>query len=85
MMPLHYMRHVAWPGYRAQGATETQQCHAQRRAEPETALSEQAAAKKAKEQAAQKTRGEKSVHPESNQGPSDCCSILQSDALPTEL
>ena len=37
MMPLHYMRHVAWPGYRAQGATETQQCHAQRRAEPETA------------------------------------------------
>ncbi len=27
----------------------------------------------------------KSGHPESNQGPSDCCSILQSDALPTEL
>ena len=27
----------------------------------------------------------KSVHPESNQGPSDCCNILQSDALPTEL
>ena len=28
---------------------------------------------------------EKSGHPESNQGPSDCCSTLQSDALPTEL
>ena len=27
----------------------------------------------------------KSGHPESNQGPSDCCSTLQSDALPTEL
>lgn len=27
----------------------------------------------------------KSGHPESNQGPSDCCSDLQSDALPTEL
>ena len=26
-----------------------------------------------------------SGHPESNQGPSDCCSDLQSDALPTEL
>ena len=28
---------------------------------------------------------EKSGHPESNQGPSDSCMILQSDALPTEL
>ena len=28
---------------------------------------------------------QKSGHPESNQGPSDCCSALQSDALPTEL
>ena len=28
---------------------------------------------------------EKSGHPESNQGPSDCCNDLQSDALPTEL
>eukprot|EP00973_Karenia_brevis_P055349 7696169-Karenia_brevis.AAC.1 len=27
----------------------------------------------------------KSGHPESNQGPSDYCSDLQSDALPTEL
>ena len=27
----------------------------------------------------------KSGHPESNQGPSDCCMNLQSDALPTEL
>ena len=27
----------------------------------------------------------KSGHPESNQGPSDCCNTLQSDALPTEL
>lgn len=27
----------------------------------------------------------KSGHPESNQGPSDCCRSLQSDALPTEL
>ena len=26
-----------------------------------------------------------SGHPESNQGPSDCCRDLQSDALPTEL
>ena len=26
-----------------------------------------------------------SGHPESNQGPSDCCKCLQSDALPTEL
>jgi hypothetical protein len=26
-----------------------------------------------------------SGHPESNQGPSDCCRRLQSDALPTEL
>ena len=26
-----------------------------------------------------------SGHPESNQGPSDCCRTLQSDALPTEL
>jgi hypothetical protein len=26
-----------------------------------------------------------SGHPESNQGPSDCCMRLQSDALPTEL
>ena len=26
-----------------------------------------------------------SVHPESNQGPSDICLSLQSDALPTEL
>ena len=28
---------------------------------------------------------QKSGHPESNQGPSDCCRRLQSDALPTEL
>ena len=28
---------------------------------------------------------EKSGDPESNQGPSDCCRCLQSDALPTEL
>ena len=28
---------------------------------------------------------DQSGHPESNQGPSDCCSTLQSDALPTEL
>ena len=28
---------------------------------------------------------EKSGHSESNQGPSDCCNDLQSDALPTEL
>ena len=27
----------------------------------------------------------RSGHPESNQGPSDCCKSLQSDALPTEL
>ena len=27
----------------------------------------------------------KSGHPESNQGPSDCCKFLQSDALPAEL
>ena len=27
----------------------------------------------------------KSGHPESNQGPSDLCNNLQSDALPTEL
>jgi hypothetical protein len=27
----------------------------------------------------------KSGHPESNQGPSDYCESLQSDALPTEL
>jgi len=26
-----------------------------------------------------------SGHPESNQGPSDSCKLLQSDALPTEL
>ena len=30
-------------------------------------------------------RLEISGHPESNQGPSDCCSDLQSDALPAEL
>ena len=28
---------------------------------------------------------ENSGHPESNQGPSDVCKCLQSDALPTEL
>ena len=31
------------------------------------------------------TRHIKSGRPESNQGPSDCCRFLQSDALPTEL
>ena len=30
-------------------------------------------------------RWQKSGHPESNQGPSDSCNTLQSDALPTEL
>ena len=30
-------------------------------------------------------RKRKSGHPESNQGPSDYCENLQSDALPTEL
>ena len=32
-----------------------------------------------------KWHNRKSGHPASNQGPSDCCSTLQSDALPTEL
>ena len=32
-----------------------------------------------------KWRNRKSGHPASNQGPPDCCSTLQSDALPTEL
>ena len=31
------------------------------------------------------TDHKKSGRPESNQGPSDCCRFLQSDALPTEL
>ena len=30
-------------------------------------------------------RAKESGHPESNQGPSDYCKNLQSDALPTEL
>ena len=30
-------------------------------------------------------KSRKSGHPESNQGPSDGCECLQSDALPTEL
>ena len=36
-------------------------------------------------QAREQNASKKSGHPESNQGPSDCCMCLQSDALPTEL
>ena len=36
-------------------------------------------------QAPRLIRMQKSGHPESNQGPSDFCNNLQSDALPTEL